>query len=182
MNDKPVVLFDIDYTLFDTHKFKNSQLKDYNLYEEVIDVLTQLSDFATLGIFSKGEISFQKIKLQKTGMSKFFKEYNVHIFDDKNANLISVLRRYKGSNLFLVDDKLGVLYSAKSNMPQISTIWAKRGPFAESQKSIPGFKPDAEVENLSEVVRIVRAGFELCVEFLGTLVIKIRRQTLFLRD
>ncbi len=159
MNDKPVILFDIDYTLFDTHKFKNSQLKDYSLYEEVIRVLTQLSEFVTLGFFSKGVIGFQTIKLQKTGMSKFFKDHNVHIFDDKDANLISVLEKYKRSNLFLVDDKLGVLDSAKKHVPQIITIWVKRGPFAESQKSIPGFKPDAEVENLSEVVRIVRSSF-----------------------
>ncbi len=153
---KPIVLFDIDYTLFDTRKFKDSQLQDYNIYEEVMGILMQLSGFANLGIFSKGETEFQKTKLEKTGMMKFFKENNVHIFNDKDANLIKVLEKYKDFKLFLVDDKLGILYSAKKHMPQVFTIWVKRGPFAQVQKPIEGFSPDEQVENLSEVVRIVQ--------------------------
>lgn len=155
-NKKPIVLFDIDYTLFDTGRFKDSQLQDYNIYDEVMGVLMQLSGLANLGIFSKGENEFQKIKLKKTGMMKFFKQNDVHIFGDKDANLIGVLGKYKNSKLFLVDDKLGVLYSAKKHMPQAIAVWVKRGPFAKSQKAISGFTPDAEVENLSEVVKIVK--------------------------
>ncbi len=154
---KPVVLFDIDYTLFDTAFFKKSGLSEHKIYEEVMQVLDSLSAVATLGIFSKGESEFQKIKLEKTGMAKFFKENDMHIFDDKDANLIGVLEKYKNSKLFLVDDKLGVLYSAKKHMPQVIAIWVKRGPFAQNQKEIPGFKPDAEVENLREIVSIINS-------------------------
>lgn len=152
---KPVVLFDIDYTLFDTGRFKDSQLQDYNIYQEVMGVLMQLSSLASLGIFSKGENEFQKTKLKKTGMVKFFKENNIHIFDDKDANLINVLEKYNDSRLFLIDDKLGILYSAKKHTSQIFTIWVKRGPYAQKQGKIPGFKPDAEVENLEEVISII---------------------------
>lgn len=154
---KPIVLFDIDYTLFDTRKFKDSKLQDYNIYEEVMGILMQLSGLVNLGIFSKGETEFQKTKLEKTGMMKFFKDNNVHIFDDKDANLINVLEKYKDSKLFLVDDKLGILYSAKKHMPQVFTIWVKRGPFAQVQKPIEGFLPDEQIENLSEIVRIVKS-------------------------
>lgn len=154
---KPVVLFDIDYTLFDTAFFKQSGLTKHKIYEEVMQVLDNLSSFATLGIFSKGEIQFQKTKLEKTGMAKFFKEENVHIFDDKDINLIGILDKYKDSKLFLADDKLGILYSAKKHMKQIFTIWVKRGWYAENQEPIPGFTPDGEVENLSEVVRIIKS-------------------------
>ncbi|MEK7451072.1 MAG: sugar phosphate nucleotidyltransferase [Patescibacteria group bacterium] len=154
---KPIVLFDIDYTLFDTRKFKDSKLQDYNIYEEVMGILMQLSGLANLGIFSKGETEFQKTKLEKTGMMKFFKDNDVHIFDDKDANLINVLEKYKGSKLFLVDDKLEILYSAKKHMSQVFTIWVKRGPFAQVQKPIEEFSPDEQVENLSEIVRIVQS-------------------------
>ena len=41
-------------------------------------------------------------------------------------------------------------------MPSVFTIWVKRGFYAENQKNIPGFKPDAEIKNLSEVVKIVK--------------------------
>lgn len=155
-NRRLVVLFDIDYTLFDTRKFKESDLQVYNTYEEITNALVRIKDLASLGIFSKGNVEFQKTKLKKTGMISFFKEKDMHIFDDKDVNLINVLDRYKDSKLFLVDDKLSVLATAKKLMPQIIAVWVKRGPYAQIQKPIPGFAPDAEIKNLSEVVRIVQ--------------------------
>ncbi len=154
---KPIVLFDIDYTLFDTAFFKQSGLSMHKIYAEVMQTLDGLNNFATLGIFSKGETQFQKTKLEKTGMAKFFKEENVHIFDNKDANLIKIIDKYKGLKIFIIDDKLEILYSAKMYMDQLFTIWVKRGWYAENQKAIPDFIPDAEVENLSEVVRIVKS-------------------------
>jgi len=155
--NKKFVLFDIDFTLFDTQAFKDSQLTEYASYKEVISVLENLSEIAELGIFSKGESEFQKTKLEKTGMARFFKEENIHIFIDKDVNLINVLEKYKDLKIFLVDDKLEILHSAKKCMEKVFTIWVKRGWFAENQKPIPSFKSDAEVENLSEVVRIVQS-------------------------
>ena len=90
-------------------------------------------------------------------MAKFFKEENVHIFDNKDANLIKIIDKYKGLKIFIIDDKLEILYSAKMYMDQLFTIWVKRGWYAENQKAIPDFIPDAEVENLSDVVRIVKS-------------------------
>jgi len=158
MHKNKIVLFDIDYTLFDTAFFKQSGLSYHKIYEEVVKVLDALSTFATLGIFSKGETQFQKTKLEKTGILKHFREENINIFIDKDVNLIQVIEKYKDSRIFFVDDKLEILYSAKKHAKQVFTIWVKRGWYAENQKGIPGFKPDAEVENLSEVARIVRSG------------------------
>jgi hypothetical protein len=154
-NSKPVVLFDIDYTLFDTRKFKDSQLQDFDIYDETMKILTQLKRVASLGIFSKGEAGFQKAKLEKTGMLKFFEENNIHIFDNKDANLISVLEKYKDSKLFLVDDKLEILCSAKRHMPQVITVWVKRGPYAQIQEPIENFVPSATIDDLSNLYRIV---------------------------
>lgn len=157
MNKKKFVLFDIDFTLFDTRVFKDSKLTKYVIYEEVILVLEKLSKFTELGIISKGETQFQKTKLEKTGMAKFFREENIHIFEDKEANLTKIIDKYKDHKIFLADDRLGTLYSAKKHLEQVFTIWVKRGWFAENQKAIPGFTSDAEIENLSEVARIVQS-------------------------
>lgn len=154
-NKKPIVLFDIDYTLFDTAFFKQSRLLKHKAYGEVEQVLKDLSGFVTLGIFSKGEEQFQKTKLEKTGMAKFFKEENVHIFDDKDMNLIKIIDKYKDLKIFIVDDKLEILYSAKMYLNQIFTIWVKRGWYAENQKPISGFIPDATVANLNEIVNLI---------------------------
>lgn len=155
MNKKKIVLFDIDYTLFKTDIFKNSDLKNYEIYEEVFLVLNKLSKIADLGIFSKGDLYFQNTKLIKTGVLKFFKEHDIHIFDNKDINLEKVLEKYKDKKFFLVDDKLPVLYNAKLKMPSVFTIWVKRGPFAESQQPIKNFSPDAIIKNLSDLDKII---------------------------
>lgn len=157
MSDKPVVLFDIDYTLFDTALFKNSNLTRYTVYGEVIDVLDKLKSIAELGIFSKGESEFQRDKLKNTNIGKFFKEFNTHIFLNKEDNLKQVLDNYNDRKILLVDDKLPVLQAAKLQSSLVIAIWLKRGPFAQNQKEIPGFKPDFRIDNLSEVVRIVQS-------------------------
>ena len=53
MNKQKFVLFDIDFTLFDTQTFKDSKLTKYTSYGEVISVLENLSKISELGIFYK---------------------------------------------------------------------------------------------------------------------------------
>lgn len=154
---KPVILLDIDDTLFNTALFIQSGLSNHEVYDEVMRVLKKLSTFAILGIFSEGETDFQKTKLEKTEILKYFKEDDIHIYGDKNTNFLQAIDNYKDNKVFLVDDRLDVLNSAKRKMKKIITIWIKRGRYAENQKPISGFKPDAKVENLSEIVRIVKS-------------------------
>ncbi len=152
---KKIVLFDIDYTLFDTAQFKQSGLKTYKLYEEVEEALKMLSSVAEIGIFSQGEDSSQREKLRQTLIHARFKEENIHIFSLKDENLGSVLSKYKDRDIFLVDDKLEVLKLGKDLNENVYAIWLKRGPFAEVQKGIVGFTPDAIISNLSEAVAFI---------------------------
>ncbi|MBI2195826.1 MAG: hypothetical protein HYU48_02170 [Candidatus Levybacteria bacterium] len=154
---KKIVLFDIDYTLFDTDLFKDSQLKTYKLYNEVEDVLKDLSQVAEIGIFSQGEDVFQKEKLKQTLIDSHFGEENVHIFALKDYNIGSVIEKYKDRSVFFVDDKLEVLKLAKDLNGDVFTIWIKRGPFAANQENITGFEPDAIIGNLSEVTPIINS-------------------------
>jgi len=150
-----IVLLDIDYTLFDTKTFKDSNLTKYSLYDEILLVLPSLANVAELGIFSKGEDAFQNAKLQATGIENFFKQKNVHIFKDKDVNVKSVIEKYKDLKIFLIDDKLMTLHNAKTNNPSVFTIWIKRGPFAQDETLLSNFSPDAIVANLKEVIPII---------------------------
>ena len=152
---KKIVLFDIDYTLFDTDVFKKSELKKHSIYNEVEEVLKKVSEIADLGIFSQGVLDFQNNKLKKTDIRKYFKEGYIHIVEEKEPNLLEVLSKYKNHELFLVDDKLTVLYKAKMLMPSVFTVWIKRGIYAECQKPIKNFVPDAIITNLMELLSII---------------------------
>ncbi|MDP3941711.1 MAG: sugar phosphate nucleotidyltransferase [bacterium] len=152
---KKVVLFDIDYTLFDTKLFKESGLKTFSVYEEASESLGDIGAYAELGIFSEGETQFQKEKLSQTAIDSYFQGEHTHIVAKKYDSLIDVLSKYKDASLYLVDDKLEVLYRAKKFKPDCYTIWMKRGPFATKQQAIEGFSPDATIEDLRMVLGIV---------------------------
>lgn len=155
MNSQKIVLFDIDYTLFDTDLFKKSGFKKHFVYSEVNNVLTALSKAAILGVFSEGDIEFQKSKLFKAGIKKHFLREFTHIAEKKEKILRKILKNYKDKKIFLVDDKLSILHLAKKISSSIFTIWVKRGIYAENQKKISGFKPDLQVYDLSEIVSLI---------------------------
>lgn len=153
-----VVLFDIDYTLFDTEKFKNTNLQTFELYEETEGVLSKLKETMHLGIFSEGNLDLQKTKLLKTKIHNSFTKKHIHIVANKKERIEGILKKYKNYLVFLVDDKLTVLYQAKQLLPTIVTIWVKRGIYALNQDPIVGFTPDAIIENLSELAPLIKEG------------------------
>lgn len=157
LNKNKIVLFDIDYTLFDTAVFKDSSLSSYQLYDEIEQLLINLSSIVELGIFSKGEKEFQKLKLQKTNIEKYFHPENIHIFENKDENLQAVIKKYSDRKVYLVDDKLEVLSNAKKYNHSIMTIWIKRGPFAQDETLLNNFSTDKIVESLNEIEKFILA-------------------------
>jgi FMN phosphatase YigB (HAD superfamily) len=153
---KKIVLFDIDNTLFDTERFKQTNREVFSLYEEVYEVLEELAPVADLGIFSEGEIAFQQKKLKQTNIEKYFIEEHVHIVPQKIHAIELLLKKYKHNNkIFLVDDRLSILPLIKKDFPSVFTIWMKRGEFFSHQKPIEGFSPDAEVDTLKEIIPLI---------------------------
>ena len=150
-----VILFDIDYTLFNTDIFNETKLQKYSLYEEVKEALNNLSKIARLGIFSEGEIRLQKTKLESTNIADYFQNDLVHIMTRKDDEMEDIITRYTDTALFLVDDKIDILYKTKKLFPSVFTVWIKRGKYAKSQKPIDGFEPDAIIKTLQEVIPVV---------------------------
>src|SRR5476649_2664703 len=116
--DKPIVLFDIDYTLFDTAHLKKSNLVEFLLYDEVKDVLQKLLPVAKLGILSEGELNWQLKKLKETQIHEVFELTHTHIVAKKFAVAETILKQYqKVEKVFLIDDKLTFLHQAKNILP-----------------------------------------------------------------
>lgn len=151
-----LVLFDIDYTLYDTDTFKKSQLTTHRLYEEVDDVLRSISSFATLGIFSEGDTTLQQSKLTGCGIEQYFPVAHVHIVLKKEEAITDVFSRYQGKRVCIIDDKLPVLRLLKQYMPSLFTVWVKRGAYASIQEPFDDFTPDATVETLTALPDVLR--------------------------
>ena len=154
--NRAVVLFDIDHTLFNTEEFHKSGFKNFTLHDEVFEVLHEVGNIADVGIFSEGETSLQELKLVKTKINNMFHQDLVHIVEKKTDMMQEVLNKYQEHPLFLVDDKLDVLYNAKKINKNIFTIWVKRGYYANKQKPINHFSPDATVSDLLQAGRTIK--------------------------
>lgn len=153
---KKLVLFDIDYTLFDTDILKKSNLSSYSLYIEVPDVLRKILQVAQIGIFSEGKEEFQHEKIKKTELVEIFLDKNViHITDKKEDELENILTRYKDRKMYMVDDKLSILHKAHQLNPGVFTIWIRRGPYAKNEKNPQNFTPNAIINTLQELIPIV---------------------------
>ena len=151
-----IILFDIDYTLFDTAHFKSSGLSEFRLYDEVIPVLETLGRSHDLGIFSEGQEELQKAKLVQTMIDMHFKLDHRHIVVKKLDSLDSIFTSYASKEVSLVDDKLEILKEVNEKYPSIQTIWVKRGPYALKAPSLPGFAPDATVTTLKELLSLFK--------------------------
>lgn len=161
--NKSIILFDIDYTLFDTALFKKTNFKEFTLFKEVPDVLSNLSEKLILGIFSQGEENLQNSKLKATKIDHFFQKEHIYIESQKEEKIKKIGDKYKNMQLFIADDKLLVLSLMKKENPGIFTIWIKRGEYALRQKPLHGFIPDAIMENLSGIIPLIdkKHGFAL---------------------
>ena len=152
-----IILLDIDNTLFNTVKLKASNLTHFELFEEVKETLEQLAKVATLGILSQGEIAFQNKKLEKTQIKDYFLSEHTHIVAYKLDVMEEILEKYKGkAKVYFIDDWLDMLRAAKKIDPSVSTIWMKRGEYADLQEEHSDFTPDAIVENLRDVIPLIK--------------------------
>lgn len=126
-----------------------------SLYEESIEVFKELSKDKALvmGIFSGGRIDLQRSKI--ISIEDFLHKEHIHIFEFKKwIALPELVKKYQDTTLFIIDDVLTILQEAKKLYNATTTIWIKRGLYKD--KRIEGFSPDFVIENLREVVDILK--------------------------
>jgi phosphoglycolate phosphatase-like HAD superfamily hydrolase len=87
--------------------------------------LKQIQEKAVVGIFSKGEINFQKKKIEK--FDNLINPEDIYIFEDKTVRISKVLARYRDYKIYVVDDNQKVLESFKQIDKFVYTILIKRG-------------------------------------------------------
>ena len=134
--------------IFDQKNFRD------NLHKEILISLKMLIELGEVGILSQGDKEFQHAKISH--FKHLLSRNHINIVKNKKSDMVDVFKNIQTYKIYFVDDILHMLETAKKINPQITTIWMKRGRYAQNQREIPGFTPDAEVENLSEVVKIVK--------------------------
>lgn len=126
------------------------------LYSEVMPVLEELHKKHRLGIFSEGDAEFQKTKLEKSGIRKFFDDALVFIFPTKGDKLNYVWEKVKTYQcpVLIIDDSIN--HVTKISKTRLTPILIDRKRVAENT-----FASIRSLEELPQIMKMVgRLGLE----------------------
>ncbi len=135
----------------------NEEVFNSSLYEDTVEVVSELAKEKDifLGIFSAGLLPIQRPKIKL--LEPFLHAEHVHIFEFKKGKALpELLKKYKDSKLFMVDDIAEILYKAKQINDNITTILIRRKDHPQAyRQELSGFSPDKTITNLREIINIV---------------------------
>ena len=113
-SQKPIILFDIDYTLIDTTLLMRTcmwrfwsikRLYKECVYPDVVPTLRALEKKATLGIFSQALTRLQYLKIDYSGLSVFFNKRHIYISRNKKAYARKLFPLFDINHVAVVDDR-----------------------------------------------------------------------------
>lgn len=118
-----------------------------NFFFEDAKVLFEIKN-ARIGIFSKGDINLQAIKIKK--FENVIEPSLIYIFHNKLEELSMFLEKHKDSEIFLVDDNITILVNAKDLNKKVVTILIDR---KGREHDINGI--DFKINSLSDIMPIL---------------------------
>jgi len=133
---------DLEKLWLNEESFRECLLVDENF-------LKQIQEKAVIGIFSKGEITFQKKKIEE--FNSLINPEDIYIFENKIVRINEVLAKYKGYKIYMVDDNPKVLENFKQIDNLVYTILIRTGKAESINNEI-----DAVIDNVSQLVPLLR--------------------------
>ncbi len=94
--------------------------------------------------------AFQKEKVRRSGLARFFKRIIVIRNAEKHGSLGRVMRQFPKRDVVFIDDKKSVVDGVKTYLPTVFTIQMKRRASQERSK-----RGDAITRNLAHARRII---------------------------
>lgn len=125
--------------------FQQDNIEKYLFLDS--EILFSLNDIR-IGVFSKGDISFQKKKIMK--FLDILDENLVYIFHDKYKKLSEVINSNSKSEIYLVDDKIDVLIRAKGINSGLVTILVDR-----KNEEVKANGIDFKLNSLSDIISVL---------------------------
>lgn len=122
------------------------------VYKEMITLIAKFTKLGEIGILSQGETKYQLAKF--ASISNHFRPERIHIAFNKMTEMVTIFEKYGNYKVYYVDDLLSMLAAAKEIRSDIVTIWSKRGLYVNKQKT--PFKPDLEIENLTQAYHFIK--------------------------
>ncbi len=135
----------------------SSFLIDYpfaeRLYPQALRVLTHLQTMGDTVILSDGDVVFQPRKIQRSGIWDAVAG-RVLIYVHKEQMLQAVEQRYPARHYVMIDDKLRILDSLRSQWQErVTTVFPRQGHYAHDTAAIAGFAPaDLTIDRIEQLL------------------------------
>jgi FMN phosphatase YigB (HAD superfamily) len=126
-----------------------SFLVDYpfadRLYPGALDVLAKLRRWGRTVILTDGDVVFQPLKVERSGIYKAVHGH-VLVYIHKEEALADVERRYPADHYVVVDDKLRILAAIRKRWRnRVTTVFPRQGKFANDPKVVAAYPDAADV-------------------------------------
>jgi FMN phosphatase YigB (HAD superfamily) len=123
------------------------------LYPQALQVLAHLQTMGETVILSDGDVVFQPRKIQRSGIWDVV-QGRVLIYVHKEQMLQSVAQRYPARHYVMIDDKLRILASLRSQwQDRVTTVFPRQGHYAHDTVANAGFAPaDVTIERIGDLL------------------------------
>jgi hypothetical protein len=122
------------------------------LYPASLDVIDHLSAFGPTVILSDGDVVFQPLKIERSGLFEAVSA-RVLVYIHKEQELPDVERRYPAEHYVLVDDKIRILTAIKKIWrDRVTTVFPRQGHYAHDP-DVASYPPaDIAIDRIGELV------------------------------
>jgi FMN phosphatase YigB (HAD superfamily) len=123
------------------------------LFPHALDVIELLKKKGQVVIVSDGDVVFQPIKIQRSGLSKAV-DGHVLIYIHKEKETDDVQQRYPSEHYVMIDDKPNVLAGMKKCCPLVTTVFVRQGRYAHDQQLLASApQPDVTIERIGDLAQ-----------------------------
>lgn len=134
--------------------FSSPDLFSSSLYPDARLTVDALSRHFYTGIFSSGDIFFQRTKLRASGIEPYFRPEHINIWERKSINIPRLIEKYRGFNIAIVDDRASVIEAARQLRGDVVGIWVDRQKFKHEVPTNTEFSPNYQVKELQSIPKI----------------------------
>ncbi len=122
------------------------------LFPRALDVVEHLNGFGETVILSDGDVIFQPLKIERSGLLDAVKR-RVLIYIHKEKELDDVERRYPAEHYVMVDDKIRILTEIKRSWgSRVTTVFVKQGHYAHAPEVSTFPAADVTIERIGDLL------------------------------
>jgi hypothetical protein len=120
------------------------------LFPNSLDVVEHARRFGEPVIVSDGDVVFQPLKIQRSGLMDTF-DSQVLIYIHKEHELDDIAERYPADHYVLIDDKVRILTTVKRAWnSRVTTVFPRQGHYATDQNEVAKYPPpDLAIEHIA---------------------------------